>query len=253
MVDWFNNQGRRGDLSRAAESLHCQVSFLSRVMNSEIHLTPDHAFSLVRFWKLDDEEAKLFRLLVDWERASDPEYRSYLSAQIAASKKNHESLHRRVEKETFPVDHQEALYFSSWHWSAIHFLVAVPKYHSARSISERLHLPEALVSHCLDQLERSGLVAKRRGRWEYASGQFHLPKHSPFVASYHHNWRGRAVLDAQDPGNEGIHYTSVLTLSEEDLSRLKEMMLQFISESNQLARPSAPEECVAITCDLFKV
>jgi uncharacterized protein (TIGR02147 family) len=244
-------EGLRGQLSRAAELLKCQPSFLSRVMSAEIHITPDQAFVLCEFWRLDEEEAHYFQSLVDWERASDPRYRSALKARIAKLRDQHESLQRRVQKPDFPVTQPQAAYFSTWCWSAIHFLVSIPKYQTVHAVAARLGLAEAVVEDHLHQLKQSGFVRQQGKRWEYAGGQFHLPKDSPFVIFHHQNWRGKAVLDAQAASNKNVHYTTVLTLSLEDLKRLKELTLGFISETDKIAKPSEPEECVVLTCDLF--
>jgi plasmid maintenance system antidote protein VapI len=78
---YLRAKGKRGALSRAAEALNCQRSYLSRVMNSELHLTPDQAFMLARFWKLPHQEREYFQLLVEHERASTREYKEELQAQ----------------------------------------------------------------------------------------------------------------------------------------------------------------------------
>src|SRR5688572_22444899 len=70
--------GQRGALSKAAVALGTQVSYLSRVMNTELHLTPDQAFVLGRHLKFKEAEQRYFRLLVDYERAADPGYRTSL-------------------------------------------------------------------------------------------------------------------------------------------------------------------------------
>ncbi|MGZ6468718.1 MAG: DUF4423 domain-containing protein [Bdellovibrionota bacterium] len=243
---------QRGQLSRAAEALSCQPSFLSRVMNSEIHLTPDHAFLLSEFWRLGAEEKEYFQAMVEHERAANAQFRASLKARLTAMKRAQENLQQRTSKEGFPVSQQEALYFSSWHWSALHFLVSVPKFQNVKALASRLGLSEELVLTYLRRLESFGFVTESRGTWRYASGQFHVPKDSPFVVMHHQNWRTRAVVDAQNPASEGIHYTTVLTLSLADVERLKALLLNFISESESIARPSDPQESVVLNCDLFR-
>ena len=70
---------------------------------------------------------------------------------------------------------------------------------------------------------------------------------------HHQNWRTRAVMDTQDFENTNVHYTAVQTVSKADFARLKELLLQFISEASQIAGPSKPEEGLALTCDLFTI
>ncbi len=252
MAYFLLKQGRRGRLSRAAEELKCQPSFLSRVIKSEVHLTLDHAFMLTRFWKLYAEESQYFQTLVEFERAAEPQYKASLATKLDDLKKNHESLKNRIKKQDFPLASQQSLYFSSWIWSALHFLTSISHFQTTKSLAARLGLTEETVKSALQDLTNFDLVRENRGRWVYHSGQFHLPKDSPYVVLHHQNWRSRAVMDSQNVRNDGIHYTTVLTLSHSDVHRLKNLVLDFISESERIAKPSDPEECMVLTCDLFK-
>lgn len=252
MAHYLLGDGKRGQMSRAAERLNCQPSYLSRVVNTDIHLTPDQAFLLTRFWHLGRSEEVFFRTLVDAERASDSEYRAELIRQIAELRSAQESLQKRTEKQSFPVAEMEALYFSSWHFSALHFLVCIPAFQTVRALATRLCINEVMVLSHLKILESLGLVREDNHRWLYSGGQFHIAKDSPFVVFHHQNWRGRALLDAQNFASEGLHYTTVLTLSQVDAGRLKQRLLEFISDSERIARPSEPEDSVVLTCDLFR-
>jgi len=250
---FLTGEGQRGQLSRASELLKCQPSFLSRAITREIHITPDQAFMLTQFWQLNDNESTYFQNLVEWERASDPTYKNHLLNKIKELKKNHESLQNRTKKNDFELNEQQSIYFSSWIWSAIHFLVCIPEYQTVAKISSRLGLSEELILYYLEHLSKFGFIVKHGKKWEYQKGQFHLPKHSPFVSMYHQNWRTRSTIDSQNPHSDGLHYTSVLTLSKSDYSRLKELVLKFVSESDAIAKPSPSEEVVALTFDLFKI
>ncbi|MGZ3770485.1 MAG: TIGR02147 family protein [Bdellovibrio sp.] len=250
---FLTGEGKRGQLSRASELLKCQPSFLSRAMSTEIHITPDQAFMLTQFWQLDDSESEYFQCLVEFERASEPKFKEHIQKKIIELKKAHESLQNRTKKSDFNLNEQQAIYFSSWVWSAIHFLVSIPEFQNVHQISSRLGLNESTTKYYLDQLSHFGLIKKNGKKWEYSTGQFHLPKSSPFVSLHHQNWRSRAVIDSQNPLADGLHYTSVLTLSKEDFQRLKELLLKFVSESEAIARPSDPQEIATLAFDLFKI
>ena len=250
----LEGEGRRGQLSRAAETLNCQVSFLSRVLKTEAHITLDQAFMLTRFWKLNPENADYFTTLVEFERAAEPEYRQHLNRRVEKLRQNHESLQKRTQKEDFPLAEQQATYFSSWLWSALHFLSAIPEYQNSKKMSARLGLSESLILESLKRLERFELISSGpHGQWKYASGQFHLPKNSPFVIQHHQNWRNKAVMDAQNFSSDGLHYTTVLTLSKGDVEKIKNLLLTFISETVEISNPSSPEDALVLNCDFFKV
>lgn len=257
MAHMLSGRDRRGQLTRAAEALNCQRSYLSRVISENLHLTPDHAFKLARFWGFSLDKREYFQALVDFERAGDPEYRNHLKQQISEMKSKHDSIQERTFRTNLSIDILQARYFSSWVWSAIHFLTSIPEYQSVETIGSRLGLKSEIIQEHLKQLEAQDFIAFNNGRWVYKSGEFHVPKDSPLVILHHQNWRSRAVMDAQDmtapETNSSVHFTAVQTVSKDDFVRLREMLLQFISEVSQVTGPSQPEEGIAVTFDLFKI
>lgn len=254
MSEHLKIKGQRGALSRAAEALGCQRSYLSRIMSSEMHLTPDQAYLLGRFWKLPPLEQEYFQTLVDFERASNIGYREYVEAKLAEIRRKHESLTERIQRPNLKVTtEKEAIYFSSWQWSAIHFLTSSPKYRTVEALSERVGMNKESVTVFLTRLKDLGFVKSVGKNWEYAGGEFHLPKESPFVIQHHTNWRNRAALDAQLLNLDGIHYTNIQTASQKDIATLREMTFDFISSCKQVLDPSSPEEAVVVLCDVFKL
>jgi hypothetical protein len=243
----------RGQLSRAAEFVKCQPSFLSRVMKAEVHITPDQAYMLTKFWDLTASESEYFLTQVEFERASERAYQGHLKSKLESLRKDYENLEARLNKGSFDPSGDQSLYFSSWAWSAVHFLTSIPKYQMSAKIAARLGLPEDYVIYILQSLAKNGYVTQNRSAWKYNSGQFHLPKNSPFVVFYHNNWRAKAVIDAQNPASDGIHFTNVFTLSESDYQKIKDLILQVITEANTIGAPSNPEEAVAFTCDFFRI
>jgi uncharacterized protein (TIGR02147 family) len=254
LADSLTGVGRRGQLSRAAEALKCQVSFVSRVIKTEANLTTDQGFMLAMYLRLNPGEREYFQTLIEWERAGEPLYRAHLQKRLETLKRGQESLQKRTRKKDFPFAEQQAVYFSSWYWAALHFLVAIPEMQTVKSLAARLGLNESMVLDGLRRLKSYGLVSETaNGHWEYASGQFHLPKDSPFVIQHHQNWRNRAVLDSQNPLNDSLHYTTVLTLSKSDAAQIKTLLLDFISATVQISAPSEPEDAMVLNCDFFSV
>jgi len=244
---------RRGQLTRAAEYLNCQRSYLSRVISENLHITPDHAFNLARFWNLNRDEREFFQTLVEYERAGNPDYRAHLKSQLMELKRKHESIQERTKRASLSVESLQTSYFSNWVWSAVHFLTSIPEYQTIDALSDRLGLKQETILQYLKQLESQNFIEHVRDRWVYKTGEFHAPKNSPLVILHHQNWRNRAVIDAQEFENNAIHFTGVHTLSKSDHEKLKELLLGFIAEANQIAGPSNPEEAIVLTCDLFRL
>lgn len=244
----------RGKLAAAAKALGCQRPYLSRVLLDDLHLTPDHAFNLARFLKFSADEREYFMALVEVERASSAEYRIHQKNRALELKKKYDSLLERTKKASLQIDTFGASYFSSWLWSALHFLTSIPEFQTLQALQGRLGINEGVILNHLEQLQLKGFVEKKGEYWKYRSGgDFHAQKNNPIVLMHHQNWRQRATIDAQDFQNDSIHFTSVQTLSRKDVEKIKALFLNCISETSQIAGPSAPEECLAITCDIFRV
>lgn len=252
MKDRLLGGSNRGQLSRAAEFLNSQRSFLSRVMNTEIHLTPDHAYELTRFWEMPKSEAEYFQALVEFDRAASPKFREHIKEKITAMKRAHDALNDRVERPKIMSGERELVYYSSWLWSAVHILTSVPKYQTVEALARHLNLPAMVVKNSLEQLNGYGMVNQRSNKWEFTSGELHLAKESPLVTMHHQNWRARAMLDAQMHHADSVHFTNIQSLSLRDYERVKEIILDAISAMAKVAGPSDPEEVMIFSCDLFK-
>lgn len=249
----LTGEGRRGQLTRAADFLNCQRSYLSRVITEKLHITPDNAFNLTRFWKLNTGERKYFLLLVEHDRAVDNNYKVHIKSQMDDLKKKNDSIQERTQRSSFSIDNLQAQYFSSWIYSALHFLTTIPAYQNLDMMSARLGLKKETLLIYLKQLEAQGLIYNKSNQWIFQAGEFHIPKNSPLVVFHHQNWRARAIQDSQDFESSHVHFTGILTLSLEDYEKLKELILDFIAQANEIATPSEAEEAVALTCDLFRI
>ena len=242
-----------GNVTRAAKAANCQRSYLSRVMNGHIHLTPDHAFKLSRYWELSPLEENYFLGLVEKARAGSKEYREHIEAKLFSLKQENENLSKRLERSSIEPGEKELTYYSAWYWSALHILVSIPQFQTVSEISKKLNLSPETVQSSLSTLQKFGLVKFENQKWRFSSTDIHIGKNSLLVGLHHNNWRQRALLHAQEKANSGIHYTTVQTMSRSAVEKIKQMLLQFIDESSKVAGPSKEEELVCITCDFFQV
>lgn len=251
MADALTGAENRGLLTRAAEALGCQRSYLSRVLLGELHLTPDHAFALCEFLNYGEEKRIFFQLLVERERAGSRTYRLHLDKRVSELRQAHQNLANQTGRKNLTQSDLQVRYFSSWIWTAVHFLTSIPKFQAPDVLAHHLGLPLTLVKNCLSSLKNDDFVKQDKQKWIYSGGEFHLDKGAANLLLHHQNWRARAMLDAQNDQTEGVHYTAVQTLSRADAAKIKEKLLSFIAETSRIAGPSNPEEAVVLTIDLF--
>jgi uncharacterized protein (TIGR02147 family) len=244
------NKAERAFQTKLAEHGGIQKSFLSQVMNSHVHLLPDHAAAMSAFLALSEAEAAYFVDLVALARAGSSSLKAILKKRMSSLKAAQANPTERFKWPELEAKVQE-IYYSSWHWGAIHMLVSIPKYKSVAAIAERLGLPARVVEEALAGLEKMKLVSPAKGGWATTGNYTYLPNFSPMTSANHMNWRQRALENVQSMDETALHYSAAFTLSQADFFELKELIVEFIERMNQKISPSAPEEAAAFTCDFF--
>lgn len=243
----------RGLLTKIAEAAGCELSYLSKCLTQETHITPDQGYRIVRFLNLDPMESDYFLGLVDLERSGDSSHQSFIKSKLREIKKAKEDLRSQTQLPTLHGESGQMLYHSNWAFSAVHMATSIRKLRDPSMLSEKLSLSSTAVERILQALEALEYIKKVGSRsYEYQSGSLHVPKDSPYVVLHHQNWRTKATEDSQNPSSTGVHYTNVQTMSREDYEKLKTLLLKQIKRIEEIAGPSTPEELVNINIDIFK-
>lgn len=251
---WIEAQDKtRGLHVQMCKAMECQSAHLSRVLQEKIHLTMDQIFLLSQFLGLSQSESAYFLKLAEHDRAGNNRYRRQLFDELKQMKRTHENLSKRFQESQIEDTKKEMTYYSSWHWTAIHFITAINTYRTPNRIAERLGLATNFVKSSLELLEKFELVKKDGDQWIINSGSIHLPKTSPLNSIQHGNWRARAVLKSQDVSEDGIHYTIVQSISEKDFEQIKQLLLKAIDDYKKIANPSLSEELICFSLDFFRV
>jgi hypothetical protein len=131
--------------------------------------------------------------------------------------------------------------------------VTIPQFQTAEAIAKRLGLALELVKGILAQLSEMKLIVFKSGKWKILESSIHLSADSPLNLMNHSTWRQRAMIDVMEKHALGIHYSSVYSLSHDDLERLRQRILDFLEETRQLVIPSKEEDLVGLCLDFFRV
>lgn len=244
---------RRGIHTLLAKAAGCQTSYLSQVFSGKAHLLPDHVAGLSDYLGLKEKEMEYFLMLLLLQRAATPRLRSVLQNKLAQLKSSHLDLSNRISNPVKMTREIEMFYYSSWFWPAIHISTSVPKLQTLKALSESLSLPADKVLACLEQLEKYNLVEHKNGKWLYAGGATHLPKDSVMTELNHTHWRQRALIDIQRKMEPGLHYTSIVSMSESDAEKMRELLAQSITKSRDISDPSRPEKVFCFSMDFFSL
>ena len=247
----LQNEKKRGLLSLWSKAMHCQLSYLSRVIHSEPHLTPDQAFRLADYFRMPTDEKEYFLLLVDEERAGHIDLKKYLAKKRKAILDRVNKIENRVVNREIITSQNDLNYHSSWEMPAIHLATSIPRLQEVDAIAAKFNLSKERVQEILRALLDRGFVKKMGKKWIFESGIGHIPKSSPLLQFEHFHWRIQALQDAKR--NQDSHFTSIFAMSRDDFERLQRDLLDFIENFTRIAGPSKCEEIIVFCADLFKI
>lgn len=240
-------RGYRAKLARAAS---CHPSFLSQVLQSHVHITPDQAANMCSFWAFDEKASEYFITLVLMERSSSQAFRSMLQRRANAVKRSYDNISERVSLETLEAD-RKLSYYSSWLMQAVHILLSLKEFQNPERLATKLNLSVNRITQIIDELKRLELIEKDPKGYTLLNRALHLEKSSPLFATYHSQWRQYAIMKIHENSSEAINYTATLTISKADYLLVKSEIYKLIENVTKLASTSKEEEACCLNIDFL--
>lgn len=261
---WLDDEttGGRGSRKLLAEAMGCQVSHVTNVLNGDSHLSLEQADAAARHFGFSQGELDYFLLLLQLNRAGTRGLRESLSRLLEEHSARHRNLKERLKISETVRREQESLYYSSWHYGAIHVLLSIPEFQTRESLSQRLSLPQERVDEVLAFLVDAGLAEKQGvAQFQIRNPVVHLAKSSPLIRRHHANWRLKtiaalesgAVRFSSADSFENLHYSAVVTLSDDDLARVREILTRALAESLDVIRASPEQDAAVLSIDWHRL
>ncbi len=248
-------KGGRGIRLALARSIGCPVSHISQVLTGSSHLSMEQAEGVNEYFGHTLEEANFFLLLLQYSRAGTHALRNRLDSQIQQTLEKRLILKERLGiKATLSVEDQSTFY-SSWIYGAIHVMLSIEKFQTKESIANYLGISIKRVGEILEFLSSIGLaVPIESGRFKIGTNRIHLGNDSPLISKFHTNWRMQAIRSLDhDRSKEDLHYSSAVTLSDDDCMRIKSLLVNTIDEIKQIIKGSKEEGAHCFSVDFFKL
>lgn len=246
-------RSRTGLRTKAADYIRCQTAYLSKVLNENADLSLEQAFLMSEFLGHDSEENDFFLLLVQKGRAGSSKLSGYYEKKIQGQLEQRLNIRNRLKTQDSLSTDDQAIYYSKWYYSCIHVMVSIPALNTKTALVEHLKLPTELISEAIDFLESRGLVVGQGGRYQIGPRHLHLPNNSPYINKHHANWRTRALHSMDVPHGNDLHYSVVVTLSKDDVIKLKSNIVDMIQENMKIVKDSKEECTLAVGIDFFQI
>ena len=248
-----DESGGRGKRKGLAEAINCQVSHITNVLSGNGHFTAEQAEAAARFFGLNLAETEFLLTLIQHNRAGTESLRKFYNRILSEKLEKYSALKNRLKMPDSLKAQEEAQYYSSWQYGAVHVMLTVPQFQTREALTKKLDIPIQRIDEILSFLLEAGLCSKEGQRYIVVRPQLHLDKSSALVSKHHTNWRLRSILSLDHNDPEDLHYSASFTLSEKDYPRVREVLTKALSEAFKIIVPSAEEQGAVITLDLFKL
>ncbi len=244
----------RGAKVKLAETLNCNPGYISQVLSkTKIHFSAENIIKVSHFLELNSAEEEFLIALLHLERSGSKELKYYWQGKIKVIRNQQLKVEKQVKKTSQDLSESaQAIYYSHWAYSAIHMLVSIDDFINAQEVSKRLKISVQLASKVLTFLEDNGLIAKDKNIYRIGKTRIHLKSESPLVKSHHQNFRNKAIISLEEDNDFDLHYSAVLTMSKKDAIKIRQLLLKFISDKEEILIPSPNEDIIGLNLDLFK-
>lgn len=241
--------------SGLARHLNCQPAFVSQVLNNKANFSLEHGISVSRFLQLNEQETRYFLLLLSKERAGTQSLVQHYEKQMKELLRAREVIRSRISHSKELSPEEQAKYYSSWYYSAVHILTAIPAFRTPQKISSALEISLQKASEALEFLQQLNLVEKKQNEYFITKKRIHLGTESRLLQTHHQNWRTQAIhqITNKDTQADDTHYSLVTAISREDATKIRSMILECLEKSEKIITQSPEESLYGFLFDFYEI
>ena len=259
ILDWINHPANKKSSTRKslAEALHCQTPFISHVLNGDYHFSVEQAEACAQWMNLSEQETSYFLLLVLWARAGTKTLKAHLHNQIQNIRENETVLKKKLSLDETLSHENQTIYYSSWHFAAIHMALLNPQLRTLDSLEAHFKLTQKRVFYVISFLLKIGLIKEDNQSFKVIKPMLHLENTSSLLLQHHTHWRLKALENFQNyqntQQNKLLSYSGAISLSKDDFDWLKQKMSNLLKEISDKVKDSPDETLIGLNFDCFEI
>jgi uncharacterized protein (TIGR02147 family) len=242
-----------GQMSRLARHLKVNTTLVSQVLSKKRDFTEEQAFQTTQFFQFNKIESYYFVLLVQWARAASTEMKNFYLDQIKRQQiEAQQGLKNRVSVKKELSFEQQAVYYSSWLYAAIHTLVGIEGFDKIEAIAHRLRISTDQARLHIDQLINYNLLFERGSRYSVGAASTYLPPQSPLVIRHHQSWRQISNHRMEMQHNKDFFFTGPFSIHPSDYDLIRKELVELTGRLYKIVEKTKAQELACINIDLFK-
>ena len=236
-----------------AESLRVSPALISQVVNGDKLLSPELAVQVAEHVALGARETDFFLLLVDFERAGSHRLKELLKTRVDRERADARKVSSRIETDRELDSETRATYYSSWTYTGVRNLTAIPGFDNVEALALKLALPKPVVARVVEFLVENGLCKlDAKGALTYGPMWTHVNSDSRLVVKHHQNWRVRALTKMEETRGDDLYFTSPMSMLFETAQDVRARLLEIIAEVQTAVKPSPSEVVRCLNLDWFE-
>lgn len=241
-----------GEAAKIARALTIHPSLVTGILNGKNLLTPDQASELCDYLNFDEAEAEFFLTINQLSRAGTPSLERRLKRKLETLKSEAQNVRSRVGARAKLTEATKQVFYSQWYYSGLRMLVQLPGEQSIDTFAEHLKIPRATAARAIDFLLKNGLLEEQKNRYVLGPQKTHIAHDDPFVTRHHLNWREKSLAHVHAQADDELRFTGPLTIAEEDVAKVREILLAAIQDIFKLVDPSPSESAACLLIDWFR-
>jgi len=253
VLTWVRQQSKSGygQFKKMAEHLAVSSVLLSQVFKGDRQLSTEQALELAEYLNLLEIEKKYFVLLVRKERAGSKKLERHIQTEIQELLSQAQKLKTRIEQKAELNSEDQALFYSSWHFSALRLATDIPELRNVAQLSERFALDPQVVKSALEFLVEKGLCVLEQGELRLGPSIVFLSADSPYINSRHLGWRIKAGAQMGLKNKEDLYFTCPIVCSAKSKNLIRNKLLNLITEVLKEVKDSPSEDLACLNIDWF--
>jgi len=252
--DFIKGQAKvRGIRSRVCEAVEIHNAYLSQVLNGEKNLSLEQLERFGSFANFTEPELSFFLALAQANRAGTKSLENFFKKRMSELRDLHLNLVDRIGHQKKISERDQATYYSSWHYAAIHTALLVPSLRSVHSLAKRFNISETKVIKVLSFLQTAGVIERDGQSFISNERWVRLPKASPLITQHHSNVRLKAAESIHAQDDQGLHYSGFFAFSDQDFLVLQDLWLKTLKETQKIIVPSPSQSVYSLCMDIFEV
>jgi Mn-dependent DtxR family transcriptional regulator len=162
-------------------------------------------------------------------------------------------LTKRLGQKNILNEEQRSVFYSAWYFLAAHIGLTIPAWQSHEQLSKKLGLSASRTAEILKYLCEIGLVEKKGSQFIPTETEIRLGKDSHHILKHHTNWRVKAIESLENEEIHDMHYSSVLSLSESDVIKIKNLLLDQLKDNLKIVAASKEEKLFGLNIDFYNL